>query len=271
MRRVLAEFLNDRASKCVDAKRFASGERFYKWAAAVDSNWSVPWYNLGLHAKNMGRWRESYEFNRRAHLLDPSDEAACWNLGIAATALRDWSEARRAWRDYGIELSTSDGEVRMPPVHACVRLNPESDGEVVWGERIDPARIIVLNVPLPESGHRFRDVVLNDGASNGTRVDEKGTKVPVFDELSIWEVSAYSTFRVDLQIPDAASEERLVDFCRSREIGVEDWSTVRFLCAECSRGSPGPHNCEAKAPEDDSRRFGFGAKTQDELSSTLAE
>jgi hypothetical protein len=50
-----------------------------------------------------------------------------------------------------------------PPVTACVRLNPQSSGEVVCGERLDPARLLILSVPLPESRHRFYDIVLNDG------------------------------------------------------------------------------------------------------------
>jgi len=87
-----------------------------------------------------------------------------------------------------------------PAVTACVRLNPRSSGEVVWGERLDPARLLILNVPLPESRHRFRDIVLNDGAENGTRVVD-GDQVPVFDELGVWRASEYSTLRVRLLVP----------------------------------------------------------------------
>lgn len=269
MRRAIAAFLNRHAAKNVDAKRPVLGERLYKLALRVDPTWSVPWYNLGLQAKYRGRWQESYELNQRAHLLDPSDESACWNLGIAATALRNWPEARRAWRDYGIELSTEQGEVRMPPVQACVRLNPDEAGEVVWGERLDPARIAILSVPLPESGHRFHDIVLHDGASGGTRVDSNGKEVPVFNELSIWQVSEYSTYRVALQVPGEEAIQPLVDLCVQEKLGVEDWSTLRVLCAECSRGNPGPHNCPAKLQEDGARVFGFAAKQQEELEKML--
>lgn len=159
----------------------------------------------------------------------------------------------------------------MPPVTACVRIAPDGCGEVAWGERLDPARIAILNVPLPDSGHRFYDIILNDGASNGTRTDQHGNQVPVFDELSIWEVSQYSTFRARLRIPDEAAEKHLIDLCNAREFGVEDWSTIRFICAECSRGNPGPHQCEAKPLEDGTRRFGFGAKSQQELLTVLRE
>jgi len=210
-------------------------------------------------------------FNQHALELDPSDEAAWWNLGIAATALRNWTEARRAWKGCGIELEDRTGEVRMPAVTACVRLDPSSSGEVVWGQRLDPARMVILSVPLPESGHRFNDIVLNDGAANGTRVDSKGEEVPVFDELSLWKPSQYSTFRVKLEMPDDSAQENLVELCVENELGVEDWTTIRMLCAECSRGSPKPHECEAKPLEAGYTRFGFGAKKSEDLARVLEE
>ena len=93
--------------------------------------------------------------------------------------------------------------------------------------------------------------------------------MPVFDELSIWKVSEYSTFRVKLNMGDDSAQEKLADLCMASEIGIEDWTTIRILCAKCSRGNPGPHNCEAKPLEDGHRRFGFGAKKQEDLSKVL--
>jgi hypothetical protein len=270
MRRNLAAHLNALASKRIDAGNFSQGERLYAWSARLDPKWSVPWYNLGLHAKNSGRWRESLHYNRRALELEPKDQASLWNLGIAATALHEWGEARRAWRAYGIDIFDGTGEVEMAALTACVRLDPQGCGEVVWGQRLDPARIMVFNVPLPDSRHRYLDVILNDGAANGTRRKD-GTEFPVFDELEIWKVSEYSTFRVRLQVPDEASEKRLAELCDLRQLGIEDWSTIRFICAECSRGNPKPHDCKAKPPEDGSKAFGFGAKKREDLEHVLEE
>ena len=271
MRRSFAELSNAFGSRLIDKGKTSLGVFLYKVSAKADPRWSVPWYNLGLHAKNTGRWKESLRFNQRALELDSEDQAAWWNLGIAATALHDWPEARRAWRSYGIEIPGESGEVLWEPGQACVRLDPRNSGEVVWGERLDPARIVILNVPLPESGHRFQDIVLNDGASNGSRVDEHGNKVPVFDELSIWKVSDYSTFRVKLQVPDDEAERRLVESCHMHQLGIEDWSTIRFVCADCSRANLGPHECVAKPLENGTRRFGFGAKSDRDLLNVLHE
>lgn len=236
---------------------------FYHAAARMNRAWSAPHYNLGLMSKKAGKWEESLVFNQKAVELSPQNEAAWWNLGIAATALSNWAEARRAWKAYGIEIHDGDGEVQMSPISACVRLNPKESGEVVWGERLDPARIAILSVPLPESNRRFHDVLLNDGASSGTRKDSNGNEVPVFNELMIWKKSDYSTFAVQVSAPDESSIDDLVTLCIERDIGVEDWSTVRFICTECSRGNPGPHVCQASAPGNTS--FGFAAKTKQDL------
>src|SRR2546430_4057520 len=92
--------------------------------------------------------------------------------------------------------------------------------------------MVILSVPLPESGHRFHDIVLNDGASNGARVDQHGNEVPVFDELSIWQVSEYSTFCVRLQMQGDVPEKRLTELCVTHQLGIEDWTTIRFIRSE---------------------------------------
>lgn len=267
MRHAVAAWLNEKGRKAEDSARAA---RFYKLASWADPRWSVPWYNLGLQAKYLGEWEDSLRFNQRAVQLNADDEATWWNLGIAATALHDWVEARRAWKGFGIDIGDGEGEVFTPPVSACVRLDPNNSGEVVWGQRLDPARILVLNVPLPESQHRYRDVILNDGASNGSRT-RNGAEVPVFDELEVWQASSYSTFQVALHIPNQDAEKRLADICETREIGVEDWSTVQILCAECSRGNPHPHEHKPTAADAAEKRFGFAAQKREDVESLLLD
>jgi hypothetical protein len=266
----IAEWLNDFGRQQDDKGSKKVASILYRLASVAAPKWSVPYYNLGLLTKYQGQWEQSCEFNQRAVELNPQDEAAWWNLGIAATALKDWAEARRAWEGFGIRTPAGHGELQMDLPQACVRLDPPGNGEVVWGKRLDPARIVVLNVPLPESKHRYHDIVLHDGAQNGTRVSN-GQEAPVFDELTLWKPSEYSTFEVELTVPDKAAEEGLVDLCHDREIGVEDWSTIRFICAECSRGNLGPHEHKPEQQDSGTCSFGFGAKTQDELLTLLAE
>lgn len=233
-----------------------------------DEQEAIEAYNLGLKAKYEGDWRESFRQHLRADNLRPGDEATIWNLGIAATALSDWDEARKAWRAYGIEVNDGPGEVLWCEMKACVRANPNGAADVVWGMRIDPARIRVENVPLPTSERRYGDILINDGAEEGTRISN-GREYSVFDEIGVWQMSPYSTFEVDLPMPNESAMEALQNKCRENGLWVEDWGTVRILCEACSRGTPGEHVC-TNEPCGKSR-YGFAAKSEIELRKLLQD
>jgi hypothetical protein len=239
-------------------------DRFIK----SDEQKAIDAYNLGLTAKYAGDWPESLAQNQLADKLRPGDEATLWNLAIAATALRDWSEARRAWSAAEIKVNDGPGEVLMPQITGCVRLNPKESGEVVWGTRIDPARILVASVPLPESDRRFADIILHDGAAEGHRM-WNGKEYPVFDELAIWRASEYSTFEVDLTIPNESTLGSLVKKCQEKQLGIEDWGTVRVLCEACSRGTPGDHECVAEG--NGKTLYGIAAKSEVDLRNLLTD
>ncbi|MBS1814205.1 MAG: tetratricopeptide repeat protein [Acidobacteria bacterium] len=215
---------------------------FYRLAGKLHPDVDADFYNQALNAKYKGQWDESLRLNQAAVLINSTNEAAWWNLGIAATALRNWHEAVRAWHALGITFQVEMPEPLMEPSTACVRLNPNDNAEVVWGTRIDPARMVVNNVPLPESGRRYQDVVLHDGAPSGTRTSQ-GYEYTVFDELELWHASEYSTYEFEVHGADDAAVEKLRDICETAEMGVEDWSTLRYLCEECSRGNPDAHPC----------------------------
>lgn len=51
-------------------------------------------------------------------------------------------------------------------------------------------------------------------------------------------------------------------------VGVEDWGTIRMLCAECSRGNPGPHSCES-SDQSMEKAFAFAARSEEEVRSIL--
>lgn len=247
----------------------ASARLLYRSATIIRPSWSSPWYNLGFQAKYKCEWDASAFFNERAAALDPDDEASWWNLGIAATALKDWTRARRAWEGCGIELEEGSDEVVMRPTTACVRLDPNGSGEVVWGTRLDPARIQIRNVPLPESNRRYLDILLNDGASEGTRKNGD-YEYPVFNELAVWQPSDHSTFQSWLSMDDAEAEKSLTQACEENNIGIEDWSTVRVICASCSRGSLEPHQCYSSDAGGDAKNFGFGSTTRESLAQLLS-
>src|SRR5688500_30458 len=80
----------------------------YLESLALDRDQPSALYNVGLIYKYRREWKESLRYNRLAAELRPDDEATNWNLGIAATALREWRVAREAWRRAGIKVEEGD-------------------------------------------------------------------------------------------------------------------------------------------------------------------
>src|SRR5262245_65876971 len=97
-----AQSLNERGRDLQASGDIAGAETAYRAAFAAAPDWSIPAYNLGLIFKYEGRWQESLEWNQKAAALSSDDEAAWWNLGIAATALGRWVDARMAWQRCGM-------------------------------------------------------------------------------------------------------------------------------------------------------------------------
>jgi hypothetical protein len=249
--RARAAAKNERAMKLQERGRLKEAIECYHEAAALDPRWAAPLYNLGLLFKNERRWEESLEYNRRATALDPKHEPAWWNLGIAATALGRWEVAREAWRGFGIAVPDGTGPLDFPCGFGPIRLHPTGDAEIVWAHRIDPARAVLASIPFPESGHRWNDVVLNDGAPTGYR-QYQGQEVPVFDALQLLEPSLFGTYVARVRVPPEREPiVRLAEVVARLGGSAEDWSTsVRLLCKACSEGRlHETHDTEAKPPK----------------------
>ena len=248
----------------------------YLRALALDPDRATTHYNIGLVYKYRGAWAESLHHNRRASDLQADNEAAHWNMGIAATALRDWPAAREAWRRAGLEIPEGEGPIDADFGIAPVRLNPVSEDEapeVVWGMRIDPVRVVLGNIPFPHSGHRQGDVVLHDGAAVGQR-EHGGSTYSVFNELEIFEASANSTWEVEVRARDAADLAALTGALDSANVEHEVWTTnVRLMCKACSEGLPHDHDdAEAKTHAwPDTHLLGISATSPDAARKVLQQ
>jgi hypothetical protein len=227
-------------------------------ALAPDVSWLH--YNIGLIHKYRGEWALSLEHNRRASDLAPDDEASHWNMGIAATARRDWPAAREAWRRSGLTIEVGEGPIESDLGITPVRLNPDGAAEVVWGRRLDPVRVRIENIPYADSGFRFGDVVLHDGAPVGER-ESNGRKYSVFNVLELYEASAQSTWEVEVCARDERDLAALTDALEAARVEHENWTAnVRALCKQCSEGTPHEHHDEErKTVWPDRHLFGVSA------------
>lgn len=235
----------------------------YAEAIALHPEKSESHYNSGLILKYAGDWEKSFAFNKTAHDLAPGDEAARWNLGIAATALRDWRTARRMWSGVGLQLDIElDEPIELNMGLTPVRLNPDEGAEVVWARRIDPVRARIESIPLPESGYCHGDIVLHDGAAVGYRMNGD-KKCPVFNVLELFEQSAFSTFSLTIDATSQESAAELLQLLSGEDMHAEDWSeNIRTLCKACSEGEPHEehdHDAEDDGTWKPQRSFGVAA------------
>ncbi|MGH8081115.1 MAG: hypothetical protein ACREP7_11100, partial [Lysobacter sp.] len=231
---------------------------------------AAPWFNIGLVHKYRGEWEASLQANRAALERDATHEGACWNLGIAATALHDWPSAREAWKRYRIDLPEGEGPIDIDFGMAALRLHLDGSGEVVWCDRIDPARGRIRNVPFPASGHRYADIVLHDGASNGKRrIGDR--EYMVFDELMLWQASPYSTFEACIVTPQPELLATLAERIHRGGGQIEDWTeSVRYICKACSEGDPDrAHDHPVADADGDARQLGLAAVEESMLRAAI--
>jgi hypothetical protein len=271
MKRLKAAAANEKALKLQERGRLDEAVEMYKKACRLDPAWSTPHYNLGLLCKRQRQWEESLEHNRRAAALDAKNKAAWWNMGIAATALSRWEAARAAWHGFGIGVPDGEGPIDFPCGYGPIRINPDTEGEVVWAYRLDPARAELASLPFPESGHRWKDVVLNDGAPNGYR-QYKGQEVPVFDALQLLEHSPFGTYVAHVKMPDRRDYlGQLAQGAADLEGSAEDWSvSVRVICKACSEGRPHEAHDTQAAPPDGVHLIGIAARDRKHATKILS-
>jgi len=234
----------------------------YERYVSLDAANPEAWFNLGLAYKFRRDWTSAARSFRRVAELAPTMVEAFWNLGVAATALRDWPSARDAWRAIGVDPGPGDG----PPI---LKLGPSpirlTAGEVVWANRVDPCRARIANVPLPQSEHRWGDLVLHDVAPRGER-QAWGRTWGVFDEIERLEEGEFPTLECEVHAPAAEDAAALDEHFTDHDLGAEDWtSSVRWLCESCSIGSPHAHAADGGTMPVwlPARRYGFAGPAEE--------
>ncbi len=257
------EELLQRAYEAFDAGDLTSASRRFADLLEASPEQASHHYMRGLAHKYLRDWRTSLTHNlRSSELQNHEDEASLWNAGIAATALGEWSLARQQWQRCGMSIPSGDGAIDANFGSCCVRLNPWAEGEVVHARRIDVVRARIVNVPLPESGFRFGDIVLHDGAEVGER-RSGDVRLPVFNVLQLLDASPFRTHAVFVRAPTRTDLLPLID-SRAPGIGaIEDWTdSVRHICLRCSHGVAHHHADRGQGDGDWERDRSIGIAAQ---------
>lgn len=250
-------------ARLFEQRRFADALPLAReWCALEPARW-VPFADRAVAAKHAAEFSECLDASLRAIELaaEHVGSGLHWNLGIAATAVGDWPRARAAWKACGIDVPGTEGPIYwklgLVPIRIALRECPE----VVWCDRVCPARAIIRSVPLPETGRRFGDVLLHDGEPRGKRFLH-GRECSVFDELAVLERSPDRTRVIRVTAPGQADVDALGELLAGIVVGFEDWTaSLEILCKSCSEGVPHErHDAMPDSPWQPSRRIAIASR-----------
>jgi hypothetical protein len=161
--------------------------------------------------------------------------------GLAATAVGDWQSARAAWMRIGVPIDDGEGPPIVDMGEALVRLWRSRKVEaIVRGARIDPCRTRLEEVPVPETGNLWHDVVLH-ALVDWAAWRPLGHPI-IFDELERLEPGPYSTVEVDVTVPAATDLADAVARLTRAGLSAEDFSSYRYGCDWCDEYSPHAHD-----------------------------
>ncbi|WP_410499123.1 hypothetical protein [Chitinibacter sp. S2-10] len=201
----------------------AQAEQHFLAALAIDEQDAQTHYDLALLYKNSepSNWPLAQRHNARALALKPDDEAARWNLGIAATANRDWETAAQAWRALALSYSAGQLAQPVPGELVAIRIRVGKHQEVVFGQRLDPARALVTGVPIPDLEIGHGDILLLDAVPRGERQLD-GVAYPVYEVLERWQHGTHATYVIEAEVPDSLAQDTLLELAAKAGLPIAD-------------------------------------------------
>ncbi|MFK7935129.1 MAG: tetratricopeptide repeat protein [Saprospiraceae bacterium] len=245
--------------------------KLFKKLVRLSPEWSVPYQYLGSIYKTRKEWKPSFHYIQKAIEADPQDKESWCNLGIVATAMKRWQIARVAWNETGYDFNPKkETAIDAPMGSVPVRLNPNRQSEIIWATRIDPARAYIESIPHPQSGKRYRDLILIDGAEQGYRIVDN-RRLPVYDELSVLQSSRYRTYAVELAEVTPNDIDVLDRLCLAADLGFDNWTkATRSVVAQQSGRLPEYYNDLLDEEwNGDAYVIGIAAKSEAELLALL--
>lgn len=222
------QHLLDQAAHSDRAGDVYTAVKLYKKAIRLAPEMPDPYARLGAIYKKRAEWKPAVYYSEQALAVQADHPSAWRTLGVAATALKQWKAARRAWNRLGYDFREIDQALDLDLGGIAVCLNPVARPAIVWAKRLDPARAQLLSVPLPSSGRHFGDLVLIDNEAHGRQVIGN-TRLPVYPELQLIRKSLFHTFPVLLPGATLEHTDVLSRLCREAGLGFDNWSRANHL------------------------------------------
>jgi len=194
--------------------------KLYKRVIQLDAQWPLPYFRLRTIYKHRREWKPTYHYAKRALALDPACSDTWWDLGIAATALKKWRIAKNVWSKFNLPSAFSKKSREV----CSLFLENEKQFELIWVRPLCPARAEIISIPQAASQLCYKDIVLYDRLQLKGHNIAGNRKLPVFAFLGHWKRSNYETFSCQLYTSREKDIQTLELLCHQTGCGFENWS-----------------------------------------------
>ncbi|MEZ4984121.1 MAG: hypothetical protein R2795_03635 [Saprospiraceae bacterium] len=191
--------------------------KLFKRVIKLAPDWMPPYQSLGRIYHQRREWKPSFHYNKKTIALAPSDKDAWWMMGMAAAALKKEGVARSVWSKFGVLPIAKTPEGLQLTYHGTF--------EILWMQALDPAKAVVLSIPHPDSGFRYRDQVYYDRRPVGYHIVDK-KRIPVYAEMGWVKHSPFQTFSCLLHTVTPEQLLQLEKLCYHAGLGFEIWSNA---------------------------------------------
>lgn len=181
--------------------------------------WPDAFVALGHIYHRRREWKPAFHYFKKAVALDADDRESWWKLSIAATSLKRFGVATSIWAKFGLDKIRLDQPVNL-------EIKTDKGYEILWMQALDAARGRILSIPHPQSGLRFRDMMLyNRRVVVGSNIHNR-RRVSVYPSLGCLKQSPYRTFSCLLHTSSEEAVRRLEQLCFDAGLGFEVWSNA---------------------------------------------
>ena len=194
--------------------------KLYKRVIKLEEQWPLPYFRLQAIYKSRQEWKPTYHYTKRALALDPMHSDVWWDLGIAATALKKWRIARNVWSKFNIPPTFPKNTREV----CAIYLPNGNQFELIWARPLCPARAEIISIPQPASGRRYKDLIYYDRMQLKGHTIAGNRKMPVFAFLGHCKHSNYETFSCQLYTNKERDLQSLEALCVEAGCGFENWS-----------------------------------------------